>query len=236
MVFGVGETLALASFGIDLIGQAAGGGKVAQQAYREAYGMEMDRLQMEARNRQRDTMFKARLEMVDRQIANNWEAAYDAWNSEQIRLNEVYEKAAFTSQNMLQQLVTARGAQAAGERYGVSARRAGLVSTLGAYGRSRAQLAKQLTSERLATERSMKASARSLMAANDRAMASVSAPDMEFAAANRYTDFSEPALTSALKITKSAVGAFKTGYEMTPGGGTYFGKTKKIPKVELAKP
>jgi len=235
MAFGVGETLALASFGIDLIGKAAGGGKASQQAYQEAYGMEMDRLQMEARNRQRDAMFKARLEMVDRQIDNNWEAAYDAWNSEQIRLNEVYEKAAFTSQEMLQKLVTAQGVQAAGERYGVSARRAGLVATLGAYGRSRSQLAKQLTSERLATERSMKVSARSLMAANDRAMASIAAPDMEFAAANRYTDFSEPALSSALKIAQSGVSAFKAGYEMTPAGDKYFGKTKKIPTVKVEK-
>lgn len=231
-MFGVGETLALASFGIDLIGQAAGGGKAGKQAYQEAYGMEMDRLQMEARNRQRDAMFKARLEMVDKQIDNNWEAAYDAWNSEQIRLNEVYEKAAFTSQDMLQQLVAAQGAQAAGERYGASARRAGLVSTLGAYGRSRSQLSKQLTSERLATERSMKMGARSLMAANERALASISVPDMEFAAANRYTDFSEPALATALKIGQSAVGAFKAGYEMTPGGDSYFGKTKKIPTVK----
>jgi hypothetical protein len=234
-MFGVGESLALVSFGLDLIGQASGGGKAGKQAYQEAYGMEMERFQMEARNRQREAMFKARLEMVDKQIDNNWEAAYDAWTSEQTRLNEVYEKAAFTSQDMLQQLAVAQGGQAAGERYGQSARRAGLVSTLGAYGRSRAQLSKQLTSERLATDRSMKLTARNLMAANDRAMASISAPDMETAATASYTDFAEPALTTALKIGQSAVGAFKAGYEMTPGGDKFFGQTKKIPTVKVAK-
>jgi hypothetical protein len=225
MIPGVGTAFAVASFGLDVAGMFLGDTS-ADQAYNEAYGIAMENAKLEARNRQRDAMFKAQLEQVDKQIDNNWIAAWDAWTSEQTRLNEIYDKAAFTSQAMLKQLIEVKGAVAAGERYGKSAGRVANVSTLGAYGRSRAQLAKQLTSERLATTRSMKMTARSLMAANERAIASLAAPTMEIAAQPAYTDFSEPPMVTALKIGQSAASAIKAGYEMTPEGDSFFGFTK----------
>ena len=227
MIPGVGTAFAVASFGLDVAGMFLGDTS-GDQAYQEAYQKEMERFQMEDRNRQREEMFQAQLAMVEGQLENNSVAAWDAWSSEQIRLNEVYGKAAFTSQALLKQLLEARGVAAAGERYGKSARRVADVATLGAYGRSRAQLTKQLQSERQATVRSMKMTYRSLNMANERALAKLAPVDMEFAPEPAYTDFSEPAMVTALKIGQSAANAIKAGYEMTPGGDKFFGKTKKI--------
>jgi len=231
MIPGIGTAFTVASFGLDVAGMFLGDTS-GEQAYQEAYQKEMDRFQMEARNRQREEMFQAQLAMVEGQLENNSVAAWDAWSSEQIRLNEVYGKAAFTSQGLLKALLETRGTFGASERTGKSARRVADVSTLGAYGRSRAQLTKQLQSERQATLRSMKMTYRSLNMANERALAKLSPVAMEFAPEPAYTDFSEPALVTALKIGQSAASAIKAGYEMTPGGDKFFGQTKKLKTKE----
>jgi len=227
LIPGVGEAFTLGTMAFDIAGMFMDDGS-GEKAYQEAYQKEMDRFQMEARNRQREEMFQAQLAMVEGQLENNSIAAWDAWSSEQTRLNEVYDKAAFTSQALLKQLLETRGVAAAGERYGKSARRVADVSTLGAFGRSRAQLTRQLQSERSATVQSMKMTYRSLNMANERALAKLAPVEMEFAPEPAYTDFSEPAMVTALKIGQSAANALKAGYEMTPGGDKFFGKTKKI--------
>ena len=109
------------------------------------------------------------------------------------------------------------------------------VSTLGAYGRSRAQLTKQLQSERQATLRSMKMTYRSLNMANERALAKLAPIDMEFAPQPAYTDYTTSGLKQALQIGQSALTAVKKGYELTPAGDKFFGKTKPIKQVKIKK-
>jgi hypothetical protein len=234
MIPGIGTAFAVASFGLDVAGMFLGDTS-GEKAYQEAYQKEMDRLQMEARNRQREEMFQAQLAMVEGQLENNSIAAWDAWSSEQTRLNEVYDKAAFTSQALLKQLLETRGVAAAGERYGKSARRVANVSTLGAFGRSRAQLTRQLQSERSATVQSMKMTYRSLNMANERALAKLAPVEMEFAPEPAYTDYTTSGLKQALQIGQSAMTAVKKGYELTPAGDKFFGKTKPMKQVKLAK-
>ena len=173
--------------------------------------------------------------MVEGQLENNSVAAWDAWSSEQTRLNEVYGKAAFTAQGLLKSLLETRGTFGAGERYGKSAQRVADVSTLGAYGRSRAQLTKQLQSERQATLRSMKMTYRSLNMANERALAKLAPVDMELAPEPAYTDYTTSGLKQALQIGQSAMTAVKKGYELTPAGDKFFGRTKPMKQVKLAK-
>ena len=234
MLPGIGTAFTVGTMALDVAGMFMDDGS-GERAYQEAYQKQMDTMQMEFRNQQREQMFQAQLEMVENQLENNVLSAWDAWSSEQIRLNEVYDKAAFTSQALLKQLVETRGAFAAGERYGKSAGRVANVSTLGAYGRSRTQLTKQLQSERSATMRSMKMTYRSLEMANQRALAKLAAPTMEIAPQPAYTDYTTSGLKQALQIGQSALTAVKKGYDMTPAGDKFFGKTKPMKQVKLAK-
>jgi hypothetical protein len=234
MIPGIGTAFAIGSMALDVAGMFMDDGS-GEKAYQEAYQKQMDRFQMEERNRQREEMFQAQLAMVEGQLENNSIAAWDAWSSEQTRLNETFDKAAFTSQALLKQLLETRGAFAAGERTGKSARRVANVSTLGSYGRSRAQLTKQLQSERSATVQSMKMTYRSLNMANERALASLAAPVMEFAPEPAYTDYTTSGLKQALQIGQSGLTAMKKGYELTPAGDKFFGITKPMKQVKLAK-
>ena len=231
MIPGIGTIFSAASIGMDLFGTFAVDDGSGEKAYQEAYQLEMDRIRLQQRNEQQERMLQAKLDMVSEQIDNNWEAAGDSWMAEQRRLNEVYDKAAFTSQALLQKLIQVQGAQAAGERYGKSAARANLLSSLGSYGRSRAQISRQLTSERIQATESMRITASNLEKANKRAFAQVAvAPTPEMMLDPVYTDFTADPLGQALKIGQGAATSLKKGWEMTPIGDKFFGIEKKPTK------
>jgi hypothetical protein len=230
MVPGIGTAFAVGSMALDVAGMFMDDGS-GEKAYQEAYQLEMDRIRLQQRNEQQERMLQAKLDMVSDQIDNNWEAAGDSWMAEQRRLNEVYDKAAFTSQALLQKLIQVQGAQAAGERYGKSAARANLLSSLGSYGRSRAQISRQLTSERIQATESMRITASNLEKANKRAFAQVAvAPTPEMMLDPVYTDFTADPLGQALKIGQGAATSLKKGWEMTPIGDKFFGIEKKPTK------
>lgn len=224
---GIGEMFSIASFGLDIAKMFMPDAAAEQRAYNEAYDREMNRFALEERNRQREEIFQQQLAMVTNQLELNVEAAWDSWSADQIRLNEVYDKAAFASEALLKQLFQVQGRAAAGERYGKTAARVATVETLGGYGRSSAQLAKQLTSETTATARRMKKTYRQLHIANERALAQVAnAPVMEFMPETPYTDFTPSPLQTGLKIASSGISAGMAGYSLTPEGDTFFGFTK----------
>jgi hypothetical protein len=230
MIPGIGTAFAVGSMALDVAGMFMDDGS-GEKAYQEAYQLEMDRIRLQQRNEQQERMLQAKLDMVSEQIDNNWEAAGDSWMAEQRRLNEVYDKAAFTSQALLQKLIQVQGAQAAGERYGKSAARANLLSSLGSYGRSRAQISRQLTSERIQATESMRITASNLEKANKRAFAQVAvAPTPEMMLDPVYTDFTADPLGQALKIGQGAATSLKKGWEMTPIGDKFFGIEKKPTK------
>jgi hypothetical protein len=230
MIPGIGTAFAVGSMALDVAGMFMDDGS-GEKAYQEAYQIEMDRIRLQQRNEQQERMLQAKLDMVSEQIDNNWEAAGDSWMAEQRRLNEVYDKAAFTSQALLQKLIQVQGAQAAGERYGKSAARANLLSSLGSYGRSRAQISRQLTSERIQATESMRITASNLEKANKRAFAQVAvAPTPEMMLDPVYTDFTADPLGQALKIGQGAATSLKKGWEMTPIGDKFFGIEKKPTK------
>jgi len=231
MIPGIGTLFSAASIGMDIFGAFAVDDGSGEKAYQEAYQLEMDRIRLEQRNENQKRMLQAKLDMVSDQIDNNWEAAGDSWMAEQRRLNEVYDKAAFTTQALLQKLIQVQGAQAAGERYGKSAARANLLSSLGSYGRSRAQISRQLTSERIQATESMRITASNLEKANKRAFAQVAvAPTPEMMLDPVYTDFTADPLGQALKIGQGAATSLKKGWEMTPIGDKFFGIEKKPTK------
>jgi len=228
LIPGVGTMFAAASFGLDLFNMFRPDPNVYQNAYNESFNRFMAQYQLEQRNKQRIEMYGQQLAMVKSQIENNASAAFESWTSEQLRLNEVYDKAALISQQMLKQLVETQGRSAAREVYGKSARRGALIKTLGAYGRSRATLAKQLTSEVTATERRLAKTQSSLKIANDRALAQVAnLPTMEFMPDQPYTDYTKGSpLQTGLKIAQAGIGAGMAGWALTPKGDTFFGFTK----------
>ena len=227
LIPGIGTAFAVASFGLDLANMFMPNPALEQQAYNEAYNRTMQRFQIDERNRQRQEIYKRQLDMVSKQLDANSVAAWESWTSEQVRLNEVYDKAALLSQGLLKQLVETQGQAAAREVYGKSARRGALVSTLGNYGRTRAQMTKQLVSEQTATAKRMEKTYSSLKIANERAIASIAnAPAMEMMPQTPYTDFAPSPFQQGLKIAQAGIGAAMSGWDLTPKGDTFFGITK----------
>jgi hypothetical protein len=228
----IGEAMALGQLGLG-IGQMFGAGSArSQQAYQSAYQTSyqnfMQNHMIRMRNERRTEMYQAKLDMVRDQIANNVEAAQASYAAEQYRLNDVYDQSAFKQSDMLKRMTEAMGTSAAREVYGKSAQRGAAVSVMGAYGRSRAQLAAQLISEQGQSERNMSNIERQVMGANKRAMASVSVlPEMETSVSMPgFQSFAQGGLSTALQIGGMAMGAFQTGYGMTPTGGSFLGIKK----------
>lgn len=79
--------------------------------------------------------------------SSNQEAAGRAWASEQYRLNEQFQQAAFQKQDMLAQLVGAQGQLGASEQLGRTAQRLQM-EQVAAYGRNNAIIAENLASAR----------------------------------------------------------------------------------------
>ena len=203
-----------------------------QQAYSSAYKTSfqnfMQNHQIRMRNERRTEMFQAKLDMVRDQIANNAEAAQASYVAEQFRLDEIYDQSAFKQADMMKQLAQAMGTSAAREVYGRSAQRGAAVSVMGAYGRTQAQLAAQLMSEQGQSERNLSNIERQVMAANKRAMASVSVlPEMETTVAMpSFQSFAPSGLSTALQIGSAGMSAFKAGWDVTPQGGSFLGINK----------
>lgn len=228
MAFGIGEGIALAQFGIGIGQSILGGGAETQQAYNAAYASAMQQAQVNIRNMQMKQAQDAKIEMTKQQMENNEVAAYAAFSAEQIRLNEIYDRAAFTSETLRKQMIQTAGKTAAREVYGKSAQRGAMVDVLAAYGRSRAQLSKQLTSERGASDRAMEAIERQLTTAQQQAFAGIAvAPAMAFAPDMPTQQFGAGGFETALKIGGLGLGAFQAGLEFAPtdikGKKSYFG-------------
>jgi hypothetical protein len=192
--------------------------QIYNDTYKTAFQSSMARFRAEQQNQQIATAFNAKLDFVKNQIENNFLGAQASWTAEQMRLNEIYDKAAYQSQSMQKMLVEAMGSSAASEVYGKSARRGALVSTLGAYGRTRAQQADQLMSENVATAMRMRRTQQQFQAANKQALAQVSVlPVGVFMPASpSFTGGGASGLNTALQIAGIGMSAFQTGLQNTP--------------------
>lgn len=225
----VGEALALGQFGVGLIQSALGDSSREQAAYNEAYRTtyqnSINQYRAEAQTKQTADAFSAKLDFVKAQIENNYLGAEASWIAEQMRLNEVYDKAAYQSQALQKMLVESVGSFAAKEVYGKSARRGALVSTLGAYGRTKAQQIDQLMSETTQAQRRMQQTERQYKAANKLTISQVSVlPQAQtFIPQAVPSASSMSGLNTALQIGQLGMQAFQTGYSMTPEGATFFG-------------
>ena len=228
----VGLALAGGQLALSVAGMFAKDRAATQQAYSSAYQTSyqnfMQNHMIRMRNERRTEMFQAKLDMVRDQIANNAEAAQASYVAEQFRLDEIYDQSAFKQADMMKQLAQAMGTSAAREVYGRSAQRGAAVSVMGAYGRTQAQLAAQLMSEQGQSERNLSNIERQVMAANKRAMASVSVlPEMETTVAMpSFQSFAPSGLSTALQIGSAGMSAFKAGWDVTPKGSSFLGIQK----------
>jgi len=230
----VGLALAGGQLALSIGSMVAKDKAATQQAYASAYQTSfqniMQNRMIEMRNERRREMFQARLDMVREQISNNAEAAQASYIAEQYRLDDIYDQSAFKQSEMLKRLTEAMGTTAAREVYGKSAQRGAAVSVMGAYGRTQAQLAAQLMSEQGQSERNLSNIERQVMAANRQAMASVSVlPEMETSVPmSGFQSFADSGLSTALQIGSAGLSAFKTGWDVTPKGGSFLG-IEKLP-------
>jgi len=233
---GLGGKAASAGMFANPVGLALAGGQLAfgianmiqgQRAQEEAYGQQvyrttlansMAQMRADAANRMQAEAFGAKLDFVKRQITNNFLSAMSASTAEQMRLAETFDAAAYRSQAMQKMLKEAIGSAGAREVYGKSARRGALVSTLGAYGRTRAQQADQLMSETTASQMRMDTVFRQMRAANAQAKAQVAIlPTAQYAAMQAMPTMSGGGgLSTALQIGQIGMSAFQTGLRNTP--------------------
>ena len=230
----VGEALALGQFAFGIAETFMGNKAQEQQIYNEAYkttfNNAINEYRTEQQNKATAEAFGAKIDFVKNQIENNYLAAEASWIAEQMRLNEIYDTAAYKSESMRKMLIETMGTNAAREVYGTSARRGALVSTLGAYGRSRAQLVDSLLSQTAATEMRMQRTEEQFKAQNKLAISQVSV----LPTAATFSAAPMPGITTpgfgqqALQIGGLAMGAFTTGYGATPTGSSFFGIEKKV--------
>ena len=194
------------------MGDAATEQHVYNEAYKTSYQNSINQFRIEQQNKAKAAEYGAKLDYVKQQIENNFLAAQSSWTAEQMRLNEVYDAAAYRSQSMQKMLAEAMGTSAAREVYGKSARRGALVSTLGAYGRTRAQQVDQLISEQTAAQMRMKDTERQMKAQNKLAIAQTSV--LPVAATFAPTPLSGLAqgnfLQTAMQVADVTMGAAKT--------------------------
>jgi len=204
--------------------------KVAtQQAYNQAYNTTynniINQFRVDQQNKQILAQFNAKLDYTKQQIENNYLAAQASWTSEQMRLNDIYDRAAYKSQAMQKMLVEAMGTAAAREVYGKSAKRGAAVATLGAYGRSRAQLVDQLMSENVASTFRRQRVEQQFKAQNKLAIAQTSV--LPTAATFTPTPMSAPVGASGFQTASNVLGigmqAFQTGLSVTPKGMNFLG-------------
>ena len=106
------------------------------------------------------------------EYSSNQEAAGRAWASEQYRLNEQFQQAAFQKQDMLAQLVGAQGQLGASEQTGRTAGRLQM-EQLAAYGRNNALIAENLASARGAMMQRNEDIRRQMISENNRAWSQV---------------------------------------------------------------
>jgi len=156
------------------MGNAAEEQAAYNQAYKTTYDNAINQFRVEQQNKATAEQFTAKLDFIQNQIENNFLAAQSSWTAEQMRLNEVYDSAAYRSQAMQKAVSQSLGASAAREVYGKSARRGALVANLGAYGRTRAQQVDQLISEQTTAKLRMKQTEQQYKAQNKLAIAQAS--------------------------------------------------------------
>ena len=232
MTFGVGEALSIAQFGFGIGQQIFGNSAQQQQAYNQAYqttyNNRINQFQVEQQNQATRDAFNAKLDYTKQQIENNFYAASSAWSAEQMRLNDIYDKAAYKSQALQKMLAESMGTSAAREVYGKSAQRGAAVATLGAYGRTRAQLVDQLIGENQASAWRNKQVEQQMKAQNKLAIAQTAVLPM---AATFSPTPIMPASNGIGQMVGGILGAgldaFSTGWSMTPTGGDFFGIEKK---------
>ena len=206
--------------------------KVAtQQAYNQAYSTTYNNIigqwRADQANQQTVKAFGAKVDYVKNQIENNFLGAEASWVAEQMRLNEVYDRAAYQSQALQKMLTQAMGSAAAKEVYGKSAKRGALISTLGAYGRTKAQQVDQLMSETTQAQMRMKRTEQQMQSANKMALAQVSVlPQAQFFTPQGLPGVGGGGINTALQIGQLGMQAFQAGWGATPTGGSFLGISK----------
>jgi hypothetical protein len=175
MAFPLALVAGLGQAGMGIFGSMS---QRADEAAQTSYQNTFQNLMIDAQNRRQKDLFGRQIDQFRTQQGFNADAANRAYEAEQRRLNEQFTSAAFQRQGMLQSLLEAQGENNAEMRFGNSARRANLLSTLGNYGRNQAMLAESLASARNQSSRNMQEIGRQHLSADYQGWQGVSLPPM----------------------------------------------------------
>jgi hypothetical protein len=200
---GVASAIGGAEAGLGILSSA---NSSIENAYSSAYQNASQNLQIDYSNRRTKEIFAKGLEQYGTQKQFNADAANRAYSSEQMRLNEAFQAAAFQRGDMFKNLVQAQGDANASERTGNSARRVN-TNNLAAFGRDNALLAENLASARGATDRSMADISRQELTANNQAWSQIALPP------TMQANIAAPRLNNnnaLLGIGSALIGGYKT--------------------------
>lgn len=179
-----------------------------EASYQSAYNTAFQNAMTRYANERTQRTFDRQVGMVREQYGYNRDAANRAYSSEQIRLNELFQQAAFQQQGALQNLIEIQGTNNASERYGRSANRANLLGTLGQFGRNQAMQAASLASARGQSGRNLEQISRDQMSADLNAWQNIAIPPMM--QAQMPMPQAPSGMNTALMIGNSVLGGLNT--------------------------
>lgn len=226
MPFPIALALGAAQSGLGILsGMNSQNEGVYQSAYSTAYQNAMSRYANDRTQR----AFDRQVGTVKEQYGYNRDAANRAYTSEQIRLNELFQQAAFQQQGALQNLMEVQGTNNASERYGKSANRANLIGTLGQFGRNQAIQAASLASARGQSGRNLEQISRDQMSADLGAWQNIAVPPMM--QSQMPMPKAPSGMNTALMIGNNVLNGFSTwsALKAPSGGGMNFNKTTSFP-------
>lgn len=222
MAFPIALALGAAQSGLGILsGMNSQNEGIYQSAYNTAFQNAMTRYGNERTQR----TFDRQVGMVKEQYGYNRDAANRAYSSEQIRLNELFQQAAFQQQGALQNLMEIQGTNNASERYGRSANRANLLGTLGQFGRNQAIQAASLASARGQSGRNLEQISRDQMSADLNAWQNIAVPPMM--QAQMPMPQAPSSMNNALMIGNNLLSGFGTYASLrapSAGSSTPFGR------------
>ena len=180
-------------------------------------------------NQREGQLAMVRERIKTQQLDFNRQAAQIAFAAEQQRLDDIFTRSGFASNQQKVMLMQAMGAnQAANEgNRGRSYERASMISTMGNYGRMQAEKLEQLASERGQYERNLDKIAQQWKGANLKALANASIPPAPMSMLPQPQSLPMPSSgANMLNASALAIGALGTGYNLTAPGSSFFGIEK----------
>tara|TARA_R100000742_G_C4271838_1_gene90871 strand:+ start:102 stop:827 length:726 start_codon:yes stop_codon:yes gene_type:complete len=193
----------------------------ARQHGAAVYSSHFNKLRIDQRNLDTQRIFSKKLEQTKEQLSYNAQAANQAYQNEDLILNNKFAQASWAREEMMRTLDKVHGKQAASSQGVGSSRsrdRANLINSIGNFGVQQAKLTASLASERAASKLRKAGIGRQHLQSDFQAWAQTAiAPRLEWAAPEARMGSTSHLQGSPLQLATAAMGGATTYFE---SGGT----------------